>query len=129
MDGEDDNIRVNAIMPFAASRFGLSVPGLSEFVAEHYQPEHVANGSLWLLHESVKATGMTFNVGGGFAGRVVTGVGWGWAGNATPEDYQRHAGQISSIEGGVMFPHDGGDALNFQSDRAVGWHLDGETLH
>jgi 3-hydroxyacyl-CoA dehydrogenase/3a,7a,12a-trihydroxy-5b-cholest-24-enoyl-CoA hydratase len=130
MDGEDHDIRVNAIMPFAASRFGLSVPGLTEFVAEHYQPEHVANASLWLLHESSEATGMTFNVGGGFAGRVAIGVGWGWADKgASPEDYQRNAEQITSFDSGVIFPFDGGDALNFQSDRAIGWHLDGETLH
>ncbi|MBS1678381.1 MAG: SDR family oxidoreductase [Actinobacteria bacterium] len=130
MDGEAHGIRVNAIMPFAASRFGLSVPGLSDFVAEHYQPEHVAKASLWLLHESTAATGMTFNVGGGFAARIAFGVGWGWADkHATPEDYQRNADRITSFDGGVMFPEDGGDALNFQSDRAIGWHLDGETLH
>jgi NAD(P)-dependent dehydrogenase (short-subunit alcohol dehydrogenase family) len=130
MDGEEHGIRVNAIMPFAATRFGLSVPGLTEFVAEHYAPEHVANASLWLLHDSVDATGKTFNVGGGFAARVVVGVGWGWADkNATPEDYREHSDAILSLDGGVIFPHDGGDALNFQSDRAIGWHVDGPTLH
>jgi NAD(P)-dependent dehydrogenase (short-subunit alcohol dehydrogenase family) len=130
MDGEDYGIRANAIMPFAATRFGLSVPGLTEFVDEHYQPEHVANASLWLLHDSVSVTGKTFNVGGGFAARVVVGVGWGWAdANATPEDFRDHAGEIVGLDRGVIFPHDGGDALNFQSDRAIGWHLDGQTLH
>jgi NAD(P)-dependent dehydrogenase (short-subunit alcohol dehydrogenase family) len=130
MDGEAHGIRVNAIMPFAASRFGRSVPGLAEFVEEHYPPEHVANASLWLLHPSAEATGETYSVGGGFAARVTVGVGWGWADpEATPEDYRRHAAEIRALDRGIVFPHDGGDELNFRSDRAVGRHIDGETLH
>jgi NAD(P)-dependent dehydrogenase (short-subunit alcohol dehydrogenase family) len=130
MDGEEVGVRVNAIMPFAATRFGLSVPNLQEFTAENYQPEHVANASVWLVHESTAPTGKCFNVGAGFAGRVVVGVGWGWADpKATPEDYAAHRDEILALDGGVRVPHDGGDALNFQSDRAVGRHVDGPTLH
>jgi NAD(P)-dependent dehydrogenase (short-subunit alcohol dehydrogenase family) len=130
MDGEADGIRANTIMPFAASRFGLSVPGLADFAATHYATDHVANASLWLLHESCAVTGRTYNVGGGFAARVVMGLAWGWADPAaTPEDYRDHSLEIDSLNGGVIFPDDGGDALNFQSDRAVGFHVDGATLH
>jgi NAD(P)-dependent dehydrogenase (short-subunit alcohol dehydrogenase family) len=129
-DGEEHGIRVNSIMPFAASRFGRSVPGLAEFAEQHYPAERVADASLWLVHKSTEVTGETFSVGGGFAGRVTVGVGWGWADrSATPEDYRAHAADIRRLDQGIMFPRDGGEELNFRSDRALGWHLDGETLH
>jgi NAD(P)-dependent dehydrogenase (short-subunit alcohol dehydrogenase family) len=83
VEGEPTGIRVNAVMPTAATRMTATdfapvyesmyqlQPG--EFV-QRFPAESVAPGVALLCHESVPCSGETFSIGGGRMARVFTGV-------------------------------------------------------
>lgn len=95
VEGEPSGIRVNAVMPTAATRMtdsdfapvyeSMYQLRAGEFV-ERFPPEAVAPGVALLCHESVPCSGETFSIGGGRMARVFTGVTQG-AHADDPADY------------------------------------------
>ncbi|MBS1892977.1 MAG: SDR family oxidoreductase [Actinobacteria bacterium] len=130
MDGRRHGIKVNSVLPFAGTRQGLSMAGFEDFMVKHATPQQVANGVLWLVHDSVEVTGQAFSSTGGFVSRVSLAQSWGWASpEGTPEDFRDHAAEIADFGRGMVFPVDAGEHVNFNSDRAAGFHVDAEYLH
>jgi len=130
LDGRQHGIRVNAVLPFAGTRQGLAMPGFSDFMSKHATPQQVANGVLWLVHDSVETTGQAFSSTGGFVSRVALAQAWGWADpEGTPEDFRDHAEEIADFGRGVVYPVNAGEHVNFNSDRAAGFHVEADYLH
>ena len=130
MDGRDHGVRVNVVLPFAGTRQGLSMPGIAEYMTEHATPQQVANGVLWLMHDSVQVSGQAFSSSGGFVSRVLLAQSYGWSDpQGTPEDFRDQAQAIADLNRGVVYPVDAGDHVNFNGDRAVGFHVDLDYLH
>ncbi|MGH2938040.1 MAG: SDR family NAD(P)-dependent oxidoreductase, partial [Solirubrobacterales bacterium] len=130
MDGRRHGIKVNTVLPFAGTRQGLSMPGFNDFMVKHATPRQVADGVLWLVHDSVEVSGQAFSSTGGFVSRVTLAQSWGWADpEGTPEDFRDHAEEIGDLGRGVVFPVDAGEHVTFNSDRAVGHHVDADYLH
>lgn len=84
IDGADLGIRVNAVMPLAATAMNSSLPN-QELVRQFRENFPLAKASalvLLLAHERAPVSGETFVTGGGYTTRVSWVVGPG----ATPED-------------------------------------------
>lgn len=104
VEGEPSGIRVNAVMPTAATRMTDSDfapvyesmyqlrPG--EF-AERFPPEAVAPGVALLCHESVPCSGETFALGGGRMARLFIGATQGVYAE-DPADYLAEWAQVFS---------------------------------
>ena len=67
-EGDKHNIKVNCVVPIAASRMTATV--LPSEVLELLDPKHVAPIVTLLSHESSKTTGTIFEVGGGWYSKV-----------------------------------------------------------
>ncbi|MBW2270164.1 MAG: SDR family NAD(P)-dependent oxidoreductase [Deltaproteobacteria bacterium] len=76
LHGASLGIKVNVIMPLAATRMSAQVadPKVRKWIAETFPPRKVAPLLAWLCHESVPVSGEIFSCGGGRAARVMTTV-------------------------------------------------------
>jgi len=68
LEGKKKNVLVNVIAPIAGSRLTETV--LPPELLAALKPEYVSPLVAWLCHESCTETGGTFEVGGGFLGKV-----------------------------------------------------------
>lgn len=75
VEGERNNIKVNAIAPVAKSRMTENLLGP---LADRLQPSWVTPLVTWLVHEDVPVSGELYTLGGGHVGRVFIGVTPGW---------------------------------------------------
>ncbi len=68
LEGKKKNVNVNVIAPIAGSRLTETV--LPPELIAALKPEYVSPLAAWLCHEDCKETGGTFEVGGGFMGKL-----------------------------------------------------------
>jgi 3-hydroxyacyl-CoA dehydrogenase/3a,7a,12a-trihydroxy-5b-cholest-24-enoyl-CoA hydratase len=68
LEGKKKNVHVNVIAPIAGSRLTETV--LPPEIIAALKPEYVSPLAAWLCHEDCKETGGTFEVGGGFIGKL-----------------------------------------------------------
>ncbi len=68
LEGKKKNVHVNTIAPIAGSRLTETV--LPPEIIAALKPEYVSPLAAWLCHEDCKETGGTFEVGGGFIGKL-----------------------------------------------------------
>ena len=70
-EAEPHNITVNCICPNAHTRLQeqMAEP-LRSFLADNFQPDHVAAFTAWLAHQDTKITNEMFEVGGGSISRL-----------------------------------------------------------
>jgi len=68
LEGKKKNVNVNVIAPIAGSRLTETV--LPPEIIAALKPEYVSPLAAWLCHEECKETGGTFEVGGGFIGKL-----------------------------------------------------------
>jgi NAD(P)-dependent dehydrogenase (short-subunit alcohol dehydrogenase family) len=76
LDGARHGVRVNTIMPIAATPMAWSYPDptVRDWLAEHFDPAEVAPVVAWLLHPDCPTSGECFSVGAGRVARVVMAV-------------------------------------------------------
>jgi hypothetical protein len=101
LEGRDDGIRVNAVLPSARTRMSAGTPGGStvELMDRFFSVTHVASFVAWLLHASTKVTGEMFSVGGNRASRVFLGEAEGiTCPSGTPEEWLDREGALLSVE-------------------------------
>lgn len=100
-DHRETNIKVNAIMPIAATRMTRAIPHepTVAWLDRWFPPEKVSPFVAFLCHESVPCTGETFTVGGGRAAHVVFAHTRGYFDlDATPESYRDHFDAVMADE-------------------------------
>jgi (3R)-3-hydroxyacyl-CoA dehydrogenase / 3a,7a,12a-trihydroxy-5b-cholest-24-enoyl-CoA hydratase / enoyl-CoA hydratase 2 len=68
LEGKKKNVHVNVIAPIAGSRMTETV--LPPELIAALKPEYVSPLAVYLCHEDCKETGSTFEVGGGFIGKL-----------------------------------------------------------
>ena len=114
IEGAEHGIKVNAVMPFAATRITDQTVPEGEFrsMFDHmFPPEKVAGVVAWLAHEDVPCTGEIFETGGGYVRRVLlaatTGLAWD---RPTPEDLHSAYTTIADPSH-TWAPKDSNDAL------------------
>jgi len=96
-EGEEYNIKVNAVMPTAFTRMSAQIENadLSKWLQENFPPELVAPLAAWLVHEGVPCSGEIFSSGGGRSGRVVLAQARGFqTKDNTPEEIREHFHEV-----------------------------------
>jgi NAD(P)-dependent dehydrogenase (short-subunit alcohol dehydrogenase family)/putative sterol carrier protein len=106
LEGANDNIRVNTVAPFAASRLTKDV--MTPELFNQSKPEFVAPLALCLCSESCPANGNIYIAGMGYYSRaaVITGPGKVLAKDGrvpTPETILTHLDEISDLSGGKCY--------------------------
>jgi NAD(P)-dependent dehydrogenase (short-subunit alcohol dehydrogenase family) len=86
VEGAPDGIRVNALLPGAATTDGMgAVEGKNYAPPINVTPAVVAPGACWLVHEDCPATGRVFSCSSARMAEVFTRPGAGWQGH--PDDF------------------------------------------
>jgi NAD(P)-dependent dehydrogenase (short-subunit alcohol dehydrogenase family) len=105
-DGEPYDIKVNAVLPVAATRLteeGIPRADLRQWIHDNFTPEQVAAVVVALVHEDVFCSGEAFAAGGGQAARVFYGVSPGHRNpDITIEDVFDHADEIMTTENFIL---------------------------
>jgi NAD(P)-dependent dehydrogenase (short-subunit alcohol dehydrogenase family) len=102
VEGVPDGIRVNALLPGAATSQGMgAIEGKNYAPPINVTPAIVAPGACWLVHEQCSATGRVFSCSSGRMAEVFTRPGAGW--QAHPDDFdlehvRAHWEQIQSAD-------------------------------
>jgi NAD(P)-dependent dehydrogenase (short-subunit alcohol dehydrogenase family) len=118
------NIKVNAIMPVAASRMSVM---MGEETAQQMQtifpPSAVAPIVALLAHEDAPCNGETFDVGGGRFGRVFFGITDGYRGSVdqTLEDVRDHFNEAMDMSHFTVVIDGYDNAMMYQND--IDWSL------
>jgi len=100
-EGKKHNIHSNAMAPYAATRMTATVA--RKEVLEAMDPEHVVPMTLYLCHESCKASGDIFEAGSGVFLRVQIARATGWVTDITDgkkksvEDVAAHIEEIRDM--------------------------------
>lgn len=101
-DFNNRNIKINCIMPTAASRLThLMGEELAAAMLRYYSPESAAPVVAFLVHEDVPCNGEMFRVGGRGFKRVFIGTTKGWLGDETVmsiEDARDHFAQAMQLD-------------------------------
>jgi len=103
-DGEGVGIKVNAVMPLAATAMNanLSDEELVKFFRDHFPVDQAAAIVLLLCHERAPCTGELFATGGGFTGRIALVLGRGVVDtHPTPEALLERFAEVESLAGGI----------------------------
>ena len=99
--GYEHNIKVNTVLPAAASTMTLSsvLPdSLKEKLVKEFQPEKVAACVAALVHESTPVSGEAFSVGGGRMSRVFFGQAEGFKDDdVSPEKVMANFDQVLDV--------------------------------
>jgi len=102
VEGAPDGIRVNALLPGAATSHGMgAVEGKNYAPPINVTPAIVAPGACWLVHEECSATGRVFSCSSGRMAEVFTRPGVGWQGHPDEFDLEHvraHWEQIQSAD-------------------------------
>jgi (3R)-3-hydroxyacyl-CoA dehydrogenase / 3a,7a,12a-trihydroxy-5b-cholest-24-enoyl-CoA hydratase / enoyl-CoA hydratase 2 len=100
LEGAKRNVRTNIIAPLAGSRMTETV--LPPEMLDALRPEYVTPLVLWLAHETCEENGGTFEVGGGFMGKLrwerAEGKTFKLGRAITPEQVQRAWPQVCGFE-------------------------------
>lgn len=96
------NVRINALMPIAASRMTVLMgPAVAEPMQREFPPEAVAPVVAMLAHEHCPCNGELFSAGGGGYRRIFLGATPGYMadGALTPEDALAHFDDAMRLDG------------------------------
>lgn len=118
-DGAAARIRVNAVMPLAATEMNANLPDpeLVKMFQDHFPVEEAAALVLLLCHERAPGSGETYITGGGFTGRVGLVVSQGIREpGAGPEGILEKIDRVRDLAGGHA-PRSSGDARRFIVER------------
>jgi hypothetical protein len=118
------NIKVNCIMPVAASRMSVMMgEETAARMQKTFPPSAVAPLVALLAHEDVPCNGETFDVGGGRFGRVFFGITDGYRGSVdqTLEDVRDHFDEAMDMSHFEVISDGYDDAMMYQND--IDWSL------
>lgn len=103
-EGRSKNITANAVAPFAGTRMTATV--MPKNVLAALAPEQVVPLTLYLCHESCKATGEAIEVGAGAFNKVQIARSKGWINDPekvpSVEDIAAHWKEITDMKGASM---------------------------
>ncbi|MBN8610044.1 MAG: SDR family NAD(P)-dependent oxidoreductase [Deltaproteobacteria bacterium] len=101
IEGKKNNVFANAIAPVAGSRMTETV--LPQDLLDALKPEYVTELVMWLCNEKCEETGGTFEVGGGFYGKLrwerTKGRVFRLGRPVSAEDIQAGWGDVTNFEG------------------------------
>lgn len=100
LEGERYNIKVNTVVPNAATKMSGSAMTLE--MIERLKPCHIAPAVLYLCSEECLDSGMYINVFGGYISRSAIHTGVGVTGIETPEQIMENWNKIVSMENPVF---------------------------
>lgn len=122
-EGRKHNIRVNCVIPLAASQMTENV--LPPNVLQMLSPDHVAPLVAYLAHETCTVSGEAFEAGGGWFGRVrfQRAAGASLAASASAEDVTNAFNQICDFSS-PAYPVSPSDDL-----QSILQHLQSASMH
>lgn len=100
-EGHEFDIKVNAMLPVASTAMTARIPPgpFRDWIDQGFPPELIAAPALFLLSESLQASGEVFSCGGGRISRTAWCNTRGWFdAHATPEAIARHYDEFMSSE-------------------------------
>lgn len=128
-DHHQKNVRVNCVMPTAASRMThLLGEEVASAMNREYPPEAAAPVAAYLVHEEVPCNGEMFRIGGGRFRRVFIGITPGYRGSPDTLDMETvrdHFAEVMKPDGYII-PHNSIDALD--ADAGVNWSAFGAGI-
>ncbi|QDX80749.1 hypothetical protein B9N43_05510 [Denitratisoma sp. DHT3] len=128
-DHHRKNIRVNCVMPTAASRMThLLGEDVDAAMKREYLPEAAAPVAAYLVHDEVPCNGEMFRIGGGGFRRVFIGITPGYRSSPADLDMETvrdHFAQAMAVDG-YTIPRNSIDALD--ADAGVDWSAFGPGI-
>lgn len=113
-------IKINGILPSAASRMSDLSPVIKRITHEYFQTELVAGFVVLLASEECPVSGELFSVGGGRAARTTLATVPGCCGETTPEGFLRGFDRVMGETGELYVPTDTLDQVRFAIKHATG---------
>ncbi|KAH6871810.1 hypothetical protein B0T10DRAFT_500209 [Thelonectria olida] len=116
-------IKINGIMPSAASRMSDMSPVIKRITHQYFQPHLVADFIIALASEECPVSGELFSVGGGRAARTTLATVPGHTHEVSPEGYLANFDQVMGTLEDMYVPKDTLDLVSYAIRQATGEDL------
>lgn len=113
-------IKINGIMPSAASRMSDLSPVIKRITRQYFQPHLVADFVVALASEECPVSGELFSVGGGRAARTTLATVPGHSREDCPEGYLANFDQVMGTTESLFVPKDTLDLVSYAIRQATG---------
>ncbi|KAJ4262900.1 bifunctional hydroxyacyl-CoA dehydrogenase/enoyl-CoA hydratase fox2 [Fusarium torreyae] len=113
-------IKINGILPSAASRMSDLSPVIKRITREYFQPHLVADFVVALCSEECPVSGELFSVGGGRAARTTLATVPGHCHETTPEGYLANFDRVLGTTDELFVPKDTLDLVSYAIKQATG---------
>lgn len=116
-------IKINGIMPSAASRMSDLSPVIKRITRQYFQTHLVADFVVALASEECPVSGELFSVGGGRSARTTLATVPGHSHETSPQGYLEHFDEVMGKTEDVYIPTDTLDLVSYAIKQATGEDL------